>query len=185
MSPYIFLIVGGALLLILIMWFISTQRSLAMLDENINNAMSQIGVQLSSRWDALSSLLDLTKGYAAHEYNTLSETIKARRPITAESSTQEAAAQDNMLIQAMGRIMAVAEQYPNLRADQSYQKTMDSVNQYEGMVRQSRLVYNDSVTKLNRRIRMFPTSAIAGILGFSKRDYLETQEGKADMPGMK
>ena len=62
---------------------------------------------------------------------------------------------------------------------------MDSVNQYEGMVRQSRLVYNDSVTKLNRRIRMFPTSAIAGILGFSKRDYLETQEGKADMPGMK
>ncbi|MEG1972528.1 MAG: LemA family protein, partial [Oscillospiraceae bacterium] len=179
MMPYI---IGGIALAVVVIWFISTQRSLTMLDENINNAMSQIGVQLSSRWDALSSLLDLTKGYAAHEYQTLSETIKARRPITAESSAKDAAKQDNMLIEAMGRIMAVAEQYPNLKADQGYQKTMDSVNQYEGMVRQSRLIYNDSVTKLNRNIRMFPTSMVAGMLGFSKRDYLETPEQKTDMP---
>lgn len=182
MMPYI---IGGIALAVVVIWFISTQRSLTMLDENINNAMSQIGVQLSSRWDALSSLLDLTKGYAAHEYQTLSETIKARRPITAESSAKDAAKQDNMLIEAMGRIMAVAEQYPNLKADQGYQKTMDSVNQYEGMVRQSRLIYNDSVTKLNRNIRMFPTSMVAGMLGFSKRDYLETPEQKTDMPSMK
>jgi len=85
----------------------------------------------------------------------------------------------------MSRIMAVAEQYPTLKADASYQKTMDSVNQYEGMVRQSRLIYNDSVTKLNRRIRMFPTSLVAGMLGFAKRDYLEANETKADMPSMK
>jgi len=75
MLPFI---MTGAILVILVLWFISTQRALAMLDENINNAMSQIGVQLSSRWDALSALLDLTKGYAEHEYKTLSETIKAR-----------------------------------------------------------------------------------------------------------
>lgn len=181
--PYIILLV--AVVILFAMWFISTQRTLAILDENINNAMSQIGVQLSSRWDALSALLDLTKGYAQHEYQTLSETIKARRPITAESSAKDAAEQENLLIGAMSRIMAVAEQYPNLKADQSYMKTMDSVNQYEGMVRQSRLIYNDSVTKLNRRIRMFPTSLIAGTLGFFKRDYLEANESKADMPSMK
>lgn len=175
----------GAILVILVLWFISTQRALAMLDENINNAMSQIGVQLSSRWDALSALLDLTKGYAEHEYKTLSETIKARRPVTADSSAKDAAEQENLLIGAMSRIMAVAEQYPTLKADASYQKTMDSVNQYEGMVRQSRLIYNDSVTKLNRRIRMFPTSLVAGMLGFAKRDYLEANETKADMPSMK
>ncbi len=182
MMPYI---IVGVALAVVVMWFISAQRTLAMLDENINNAMSQIGVQLSSRWDALTALLDLTKGYAEYEYKTLSETIKARRPITADSSAKEAAAQDNMITQAMGRIMAVAEQYPTLKADASYQKTMDSVNQYEGMVRQSRLIYNDSVTKLNRQIRMFPTSMVAGMLGFGKRDYLEAQEGKADMPSMK
>ncbi|KAF5057037.1 Protein LemA [anaerobic digester metagenome] len=182
MLPFIMI---GAILGILVLWFISTQRALAMLDENINNAMSQIGVQLSSRWDALSALLDLTKGYAEHEYKTLSETIKARRPVTADSSAKDAAEQENLLIGAMSRIMAVAEQYPTLKADASYQKTMDSVNQYEGMVRQSRLIYNDSVTKLNRRIRMFPTSLVAGMLGFAKRDYLEANETKADMPSMK
>ncbi|MDN0031496.1 LemA family protein [Oscillibacter ruminantium] len=182
MLPFI---MTGAILVILVLWFISTQRALAMLDENINNAMSQIGVQLSSRWDALSALLDLTKGYAEHEYKTLSETIKARRPVTADSSAKDAAEQENLLIGAMSRIMAVAEQYPTLKADASYQKTMDSVNQYEGMVRQSRLIYNDSVTKLNRRIRMFPTSLVAGMLGFAKRDYLEANETKADMPSMK
>lgn len=182
MLPYIIL---GVILGIIILWFISVQRRLAMLDENINNAMSQIGVQLSSRWDALSALLDLTKGYAEHEYKTLSETIKARRPVTADSSARDAAEQENLLIGAMGRIMAVAEQYPTLKADQGYQNTMDRVNQYEGMVRQSRLIYNDSVTKLNRAIRMFPTSLAAGILGFSKRDYLEANEAKADMPSMK
>ncbi|WP_352415759.1 LemA family protein [Oscillibacter ruminantium] len=182
MLPFIMI---GAILVILVLWFISTQRALAMLDENINNAMSQIGVQLSSRWDALSALLDLTKGYAEHEYKTLSETIKARRPVTADSSAKDAAEQENLLIGAMSRIMAVAEQYPTLKADASYQKTMDSVNQYEGMVRQSRLIYNDSVTKLNRRIRMFPTSLVAGMLGFAKRDYLEANETKADMPSMK
>lgn len=169
---------------ILLAWFISTQRKLAILDENINNAMSQIGVQLSSRWDALSALLDLTKGYAEHEYKTLSETIKSRQPITAQSSAQDAVDQENLLVGAMSRIMAVAEQYPALKADQSYGKTMDSVNLYEGMVRQSRLVYDDSVTKLNRCIRMFPTSILAGMLGFSKRAYLESRDDKADMPSM-
>ncbi len=181
----IFAIVLAAFILVLVTWAISTQRRLAMLDENINNAMSQIGVQLSSRWDALSALLDLTKGYAEHEYKTLSETIKARRPINANSSPAEAGEQDNLLIGAMSRIMSVAEQYPTLKADQNYTRTMDSVNQYEGMVRQSRLIYNDSVTKLNRDIRMFPTSFIAGMMGFAKRDYLEANEAKADMPSMK
>lgn len=179
------LIVIGIILFAIVLWGVSTQRTLAMLDENINNAMSQIGVQLSSRWDALSALLDLAKGYAEHEYKTLSETIKARRPISAESTAQDAAEQDNLLIGAMSRIMAVAEQYPTLKADQGYQKTMGSVNQYEGMVRQSRLVYNDSVTRLNRRIRMFPTSLAAMIMGFDKRDYLEQNDAKADMPSMK
>lgn len=81
--------------------------------------------------------------------------------------------------------MAVAESYPDLKADNTYIKTMDAVNQYESMVRTSRLIYNDSVTKLNRAVRMFPASLIAGILGFSKRAYLEAVDEKVNMPGMK
>lgn len=185
MGPYIALGIILLLILIIVIWFISSQRKLAVMDENINNAMSQIGVQMSSRWDALTALLDLTKGYAEHEYKTLSETIKARRSITADSTAKDVAKQENVLTEALGKIMAVAESYPDLKANQNYIKTMDSVNDYENKVRQSRLIYNDSVTKLNRQIRMFPTSIIAGMLGFSKRDYLETESEKASMPSMK
>lgn len=170
---------------VVVLWFISTQRKLVAMDENVNNAMSQIGVQLSSRWDALTALLDLTKGYAEHEYKTLSDTIKMRTSITSRSSAEDVNAQENILTEAMGRIMAVAESYPELKANENYIKTMDNVNAYEETVRKSRLVYNDSVTKLNRTIRMFPTSIVAGIIHIVSRDYLEANDKKADMPSMK
>ena len=178
-------IIVGVVLVIIILWFISAQRKLVAMDENINNAMGQIGVQLSSRWDALTALLDLTKGYADHEYKTISDTIKMRTSINSNSSAAEVNKQENMLTEAMGKIMAVAESYPELKANENYIKTMDSVNEYEKMVRQSRLIYNDSVTKLNRTIRMFPTSIAAGMLHITSRDYLEASEQKADMPDMK
>ena len=170
------LIIVGVVLVIIILWFISAQRKLVAMDENINNAMGQIGVQLSSRW---------TKGYADHEYKTISDTIKMRTSINSNSSAAEVNKQENMLTEAMGKIMAVAESYPELKANENYIKTMDSVNEYEKMVRQSRLIYNDSVTKLNRTIRMFPTSIAAGMLHITSRDYLEASEQKADMPDMK
>ena len=174
-----------AIIAIVVLWFISTQRKLVAMDENINNAMSQIGVQLSSRWDALSALLDLTKGYAEHEYKTLSDTIKMRTSISSKSSAKDVNEQENILTEAMGKIMAVAESYPELKANENYIKTMDSVNKYEEMVRKSRLVYNDSVTKLNRAIRMFPTSIAAAMLRIDSRDYLEENDKKADMPELK
>ena len=179
------MIIAIVILVLVVLWFVSTQRKLVVMDENINNAMSQIGVQLSSRWDALTALLDLTKGYAEHEYKTLSDTIRMRSTITAKSTAAEVNDQENILTEAMGRIMAVAESYPDLKANENYIKTMDNVNDYEKMVRQSRLIYNDSVTKLNRAIRMFPTSLVAGMLGVTSRDYLEASESKADMPNMK
>ena len=176
-----------ALLVILVAgWVMSTQRRLVVMDENINNAMSQIGVQLSSRFDALTALLDLAKGYAAHESQTLIETIKSRRSvITAKSTPQDVLQKEGVISEALGRISMVAERYPELKADKGYAKCMDAVDSYEKMVRTSRLIYNDSVTKLNREIRMFPVSLIAGMLGFRQRDYLEAREDKADMPSMK
>ncbi|PKM86863.1 MAG: LemA family protein [Firmicutes bacterium HGW-Firmicutes-12] len=180
----LYIIALGAIIGILFLWVISMQRTFVTFDENINNAMSQIGVQLSSRWDALTSLLDLTKGYAAHEYQTMTDTINLRRSITRDSSPADVQKQENIIVEALGKIMAVAESYPDLKADQTYIKTMDSVNQYENMVRTSRQIYNDSVTKLNRAIRMFPASIIAGMLGFSQRTYLEAVAEKASKPSM-
>jgi len=175
-----------AIIAIIILWVISTQRKLVVLDENITNAMSQIGVQLSSRFDALTALLDLTKGYAKHESETMIETIKSRRSvITAKSTPDDVMRQENIISEALGRIAMVTEQYPDLKANETYIQTMNAVEAFENMVRTSRLIYNDSVTKLNREIRMFPVLLIAGILGFRQRDYLEEQAAKIDMPSMK
>jgi LemA protein len=172
-----------AIVAVIVLWIISTQRKLVVLDENISNAMSQIGVQLSSRFDALTALLDLTKGYAKFECETLIETIKARRSvITAKSTPDDVLRQEGIISEALGRIAMVTEQYPELKANQTYIKTMDAVQTFENMVRTSRLIYNDGVTKLNREIRMFPVTMIAGMLGFRQRDYLEEQAAKADMP---
>ena len=180
------LIIIVLLVILVAGWVMSTQRRLVVMDENINNAMSQIGVQLSSRFDALTALLDLAKGYAAHESQTLIETIKSRRSvITAKSTPQDVLQQEGVISEALGRISMVAERYPELKADKGYAKCMDAVDSYEKMVRTSRLIYNDSVTKLNREIRMFPVSLIAWMLGFRQRDYLEAREDKADMPSMK
>lgn len=179
------LLVVAAVAVILVLWFVSEQRKLVALDENINNALGQIGVQLSSRWDALTALLDLTKGCAEHEYKTISETTKMRASVGRASSAADVQAQENVITEAMGKIMAVAESYPELKANENYIKTMDSVNMYENTLRQARLIYNDSVTKLNRSIRMFPTVIVAGMLNIKARDYLATDEKKTDMPSMK
>ena len=173
-----------AVIVILVLWVVSAQRNLVNLDEMCKNAMSQIGVQQNSRWDALSALADLTKQYDDHEYNTLMDVIKQRRSITGTSSVADANVQENAITEAMGKIMAVAEAYPNLKADGMYAKTMDSVNQYEQNVRLSRMTCNDTITKFNQSLRRIPVCFIAGTLGFITREYLQTPAEKQDMPTM-
>lgn len=158
---------------VIVLWTISTQRKLAVLDEHIGNAMSQIGGQLSVCFDVMMVLLDLTKGYAKLESETLIETIKSRKNvITAKTTPDEVMRQEEIIFNALGRIAMVTEQYPELKANQTYIKTMDAVQTFENMVRTSRLIYNESVSKMNRVIRMFPVSMIAGMLGFRQREYI-------------
>ena len=183
MRPEFILI--AIVIIIIIMWFIGVQRMLVSLDENVNNAMSQIGVNLTSRFDALTGLLDLVKGYNEHEYKTLSDVIKMRTTIGGSSKASDVDAQESIISQVAGKIMAVAEAYPDLKSNTNYQNLMNSLDGYESKVRQSRLVYNDTVTKLNRTIRMFPTSLIAPMFGIFARDYLKTEESKTEMPSMK
>jgi len=170
---------------LLVLWVIAVQRKLVSKEELCKNSLSQIGVQQASRWDALKALAELTKSYSEYEYKTLSDIIAQRRPVTGSSSAAEANAQENMLTQAMTHIMAVGEQYPELKASETYVKTMDSVNTYENQVRMSRMVFNDSVTAFNRIVRQFPDSLVAGLLGFSAKDYLVENTGKSEMPSMK
>ena len=172
------------ILAVLVLWVVISQRKLVSLDELCGNALSQIGVQQNSRWDALTALADLTKNYSQHEHKTLMDVIRARRAIDSTSTAQETEEQENMITQAMGKLMAIAEAYPDLKANEMYKETMDGVKQYEENVRHSRMVFNDTVTKFNRAVRQIPMCFIAGPMGFSKREYLKTQEEKTQMPSM-
>ena len=180
----IVLILIGILVLIVI-WIIGVQRQLVTLDENVTNAMSQIGVQVTSRFDALTGLLDLVKGYNEHEYKSLTDIIKMRSSIGATSTVSDVNKEEGIFNQSLGKIIAVAEQYPDLKSNTNYQNLMNSLNEYEDKVRKARLVYNDSVTKLNRTIRMFPTNIVAPMLGITPREHLTTDEAKQAMPSMK
>ena len=179
------LLIIAAIAVLLVLWGISIQRQLVSLDESCKNSMSQIGVQQSSRWDALTALAELVKSYNEHEYNTIKDVIAQRAVINSGSTAEAADAQENMITKALGHIFAVAERYPDLKANENYAKTMDSVNLYENQVRMSRMVYNDTVTKYNKIVRQFPDSLVAGILGFPVKEYLQENTAKAEMPSMK
>ena len=174
-----------AVVVLLVIWVISVQRKLVDAEELVKNAMSQIGVQQNSRWDALSGLVDLLRSYNEHEYKTLKDTIAARNQIGANSTAADAQAQEDLIGKVIGRISVVAEQYPDLKANEMFVKTMDSVNTYENQVRMSRMVYNDTATRYNRRVRQIPDSIVAGLFHFTEKDYLKENTAKADMPSLK
>lgn len=176
------IIIIVAIIAIVALWFMGIQRKLVSSDELCQNSMSQIGVQQQSRWDAVSALVKLTKSYNEHEYNTLVDVIKQRKDITRTSAAADANAQEDVLVAAAAKIRFVAEQYPELKADATYAKTMDSLNNYENQVRMSRMVFNDSVTKYNRIVRQFPDSIVASILKFPLREYLKEVESKKELP---
>ena len=165
------------LVVVIAVYIFKTQRVLVNLDELCKNAMSQIAVQLNSRWDALLALAKTAARYSKHESETIIQAINARRQgtvITAEEAKQ----QQGELTQIMGRLMAIGEAYPELKANDLYLKTMDSVNSYEENVRMSRMVYNDTATKMNRMVRMWPSSFVASMLNFREKAYLTVDEEK-------
>ena len=170
---------------LLVVWGIGLQRKFVSAEELCKNAMSQIGVQQNSRWDALTAMAELIKSYNEHEYKTLMEVIGQRKEVNGASSAADAQAQEDALGKVFSQIKFVAEQYPDLKANEQYLKTMDSLNTYENQVRQARMTYNDTVTKFNRMVRQFPDSLVAGLLHFGVKDYLAEPAGKTDMPSMK
>jgi Uncharacterized conserved protein len=174
-----------AVVLLIVLWLIGAQRKLVSAEEICKNSLSQIGVQQNSRWDALTALVELTKGYDEHEYKTLMDIIAQRTAVGRNATAADVQGNEEKMAEVLRQINVVAEQYPNLKANEMYGKTMDSVNTYENQVRTSRMVYNDSVTRYNRMVRQFPDSLAASLFRFAERDYLSEPKGKTEMPSMR
>jgi LemA protein len=171
------------LAIIVIGYFVSTQRSLVSLDEMCKNALSQIEVQLNSRFDALVALAKTAAKYAEHESETIIQTIQARGGNA--NGTQPGAAgassineQADLLGQLTSRLNVVFERYPELKASELYENAQRGQREYEENVRISRMVYNDTATKMNRMVRQWPSSIVASMLHFDLKDYLKVDDEK-------
>lgn len=176
------IIVIVAILVIAVGYIWSTQRSLVALDEKMKNAFGQINVQLKTRWDAVTNLVEMTKQYTKHEHDTLTDVIAQRRNDNA--TPEQVADQENAIQTVLSRLNAVAEAYPDLKANDMFKDTMAGIRQYEENVRLSRMVYNDSVTKMNMMVRQFPSSLVASMLHFTTHDLLPEDASVSQAPSV-
>lgn len=167
---------------LLVVWGISVYNRLVREREFVRNAMGQIAAQIESRWDALKSLIEATRQYAGHEADTFKSITEARSRVTDQSSVADVEQDNTLFGRAMANINAVAEAYPDLKASAVYQQSMGAVDKYEQQVRQSRMVYNDTVTKYNRTIQQVPSNIIAGLFHFTQERYFESSPEKAETP---
>lgn len=178
----IFLLAIVLLLVVLVVWVIKTYNNLIVLKERVFNGKGQIAAQVESRWDAIKSLIQATKDYAKHEAETLEGVISSRVGISQNTPLKEIENLNNQLDGVIGRLLAISEEYPELKASEVYVKAMDNVDKYEDKVRHSRMIYNDVVTKYNRVVKMFPSNIVANMFNFEAKEYFEASEGKGDMP---
>src|SRR3954469_20685100 len=161
------LIVLGAL------FFVSLYNRLVRLRNRAQNAWAQIDVQLNRRHDLIPNLVETVKGYAAHERGTFDEVTQARAAAQSAQGVQDKAQAENFLTQALGRLMAVSEAYPQLRATENFQQLQAELTNTEDQIQVSRQVYNDTVLSYDNALQTVPTSVVAGMFHFTGREYFE------------
>ena len=176
-------IIIAVVVVLLILFVIVTYNGLIRTRNRIDNAKSQIDVQLKRRHDLIPNLVETVKGYAAHERGTFEAVTAARTRAQQASSPAEAAQAEGILSQALGRLFAVAEAYPDLKATQNFQELQAQLADTENKVAVSRQVYNDTVLTYHNAIQTFPGAVLAGPFGFTKREFFEVEdEAQRDAP---
>jgi LemA protein len=140
------------------------------------NAWSQVDVQLRRRHDLIPNLVEAVKGYAAHERGTFEEVTKARGAAQQARGVDQQAQAEDALTRAIGRLFAVAEQYPELRATENFQSLQDDLDETETRIAVARQVYNDTVLTYDTARESVPTNIIAGVFNFQERMYFEIEE---------
>jgi LemA protein len=165
-----------AVLVLLVVWVIAMYNGLVRSRNRVDNAWAQIEVQLKRRWDLIPNLIETVKGYAAHERGTF-EAVTAARTAAQNAKGPAATAQaEGILGQALGRLFAVAEAYPELKASQNFLELQAQLSDTENKVAVSRQVYNDTVLTFNNAIQTFPAVILANSFGFAKREFFEVTE---------
>lgn len=170
------LIVVIAVIAAILLWMMLNYNRLIRLRNRIEAAWSQIDVQLRRRYDLIPNLVETVKGYAGHERETLESVIAARQQGIDARSIEEQGLAENMITGALGRIFALQEAYPNLKADKSFMSLQEELTGTESRIAYSRQFYNEQVLSYDNSIEVFPTNIIAGMFSFEPKPYFEMEE---------
>ena len=176
----IWIILGVVALLVIAL--VVLYNRLVTLRNRVENAWAQVDVQLKRRYDLIPNLVETVKGYAAHERETFEAVTAARTRAQAAQGPAEQGAAEGILGQALGRLFAVAEAYPELQADENFRQLQEELAQTENRIAVSRQVYNDTVLTYNTAIQTVPGVVVAGPFGFSRREFFEVEEGAREAP---
>lgn len=183
MNTVIWIIVAVVVVIILFLWL--TYNSLVTLKVRVDEAWSDITVQLKRRLDLIPNLVETVKGYTKHESDVFENVTKARAEVLGAKGVKETAAAENQFEGALKSIFAVAEAYPDLKASQNFQELQQELVDTEDKIQASRRFYNGGVRELNTKIQTFPTNLIAGMFKFEKRDFYQlddAEQAKAEKP---
>jgi len=173
----IILIVILVVLVVIVLWAVGAYNGLVRLRNLVQESWRQIDVELKRRHDLIPNLVETVKGYAAHERGVFEEVARARSAaITPGSGPAEQAQQENVLTQALGKLFAVAEAYPDLKASQNFMALQTELTNTEDRIAAGRRFYNANVRQLNTKIETVPTNIIAGMFHFVRAEYFEADE---------
>ncbi|HXH27189.1 MAG TPA: LemA family protein [Candidatus Acidoferrum sp.] len=176
----LYIILGVVVLLIII--FIAMYNGLVTIKTRVDEAWSDITVQLRRRYDLIPNLVNTVKGYATHEEKVFTEVTEARASAMNAKGVKETAAAEGQFASALKSLFAVSENYPQLKANEGFQKLQDELTDTEDKIMASRRFYNGAARDLNIKIAKFPSNIIAGMFGFTARDFFETDDKAAEQP---
>ena len=164
-----------AVVVLLLLYLIALYNGLVQKRNRVDNSWAQIEVQLKRRHDLIPNLIETVKGYAAHEKGTFEAVTQARAAAAGATGPAAAGQAEGILSQALGKLFAVAEAYPDLKANQNFLDLQAQLQDTENKIAVSRQVFNDTVLTYNNAIQVFPAVMIAGMLGFTKREFFEIE----------
>jgi LemA protein len=171
------LIVIGIVVLIVLFWAVAQYNGFVRLRNLVQESWRQIDVELHRRHDLIPNLVESVKGYAAHERGVFDEVTRARAAAAGPAAgPAEQAVQENVLNQALGRLLAVAENYPVLRASENFQQLQAELANTEDRIAAGRRFYNANVRELNTKVETFPANVIANMFGFTRAEYFEVDD---------
>lgn len=164
------------ILALIVLYLIFTYNSLVNLRNRADNALSQIDIQLKRRFDLIPNLIETVKGYVKHEKETLKDVTAARTEFLKATSLAGKAKAENMLEQSLKSIFAVAESYPNLKANENFLQLQEELSGTENKIAYSRQFYNDTVQTLNTKLESFPSNIVGRTFNFVKKEFFEAEE---------